>query len=117
MPRPLTRSASSGQAAVELLALVPAVAVLALVGWQIVVGAHAWLHAAGAARAGERGALVGADPAEAARAAVPEGWGRRLAITPAAGERPLRVHVRIPAVLPGLPPTRPVVAAPRGQRP
>lgn len=111
------RARQAGQAAAELIALVPAVAALGLVGWQLVVAAHGWSHAAGAARAGERAALVGADPAAAARAAVPQGWARRIGVLDAGGDLPLRVRVRVPAVMPGFPPARPTVSAPRGERP
>lgn len=117
MPAPSHHVRQEGQAAVELIALLPAVALSALVGWQLLVGAQAWLHAAGAARAGERAAVVGADPVAAARAAVPAGWGRRLGVEPAAGGRPLRVRVRVPAVFPGSPAMRPAVAAARDRRP
>ena len=43
--------AQDGQSAVELVALVPALLLLALVAWQLAVAAHSWTLAQGSARA------------------------------------------------------------------
>jgi hypothetical protein len=95
-----------GQATVELVALLPALALLALVcGW-LVAGAYAWSLAGGAARAGARAAEVGA-PAEAAvRAALPGGHARRARVTVDDGGRRVRVRLDVPRPLPFLPVAR-----------
>jgi hypothetical protein len=92
---------ADGQAAAELVALLPLAALLIAGAWQLAVAGHAAWAAGSAARAAARAAAVGADSRTAARAAL----SRRL-------ERGLRVHdrgggtvqvtVRIPPVL-GLP--------------
>lgn len=60
-----------GQASVELVALLPLMAVLALVGWQVVVAGQAVWLAGTAARSGARAQALGADAATAARSALP----------------------------------------------
>ena len=61
----------SGQAAVELVALLPLLVLIALALWQLAVaGQAAWL-AASAARAAARAHAVGADEAAAARGVLP----------------------------------------------
>jgi hypothetical protein len=63
--------AQHGQASVELVALLPLIAVLAAVLWQAVLaGQAAWL-AGSAARAAARAQAVGADPLAAARRVLP----------------------------------------------
>lgn len=82
-----------GQAALELLAALPALLVAGLVGWQLVLGGHtAWLSAH-AARTAARADLVGADPLEAARSALPRSLERGLDL-----DRRARggVEVRVP---------------------
>jgi len=67
-----------GQAAVELVALLPLVGLLAALLWQaLLAGETVWLSG-GAARAAARAAAVGADPLEAARAVLPERLERGL---------------------------------------
>src|SRR4051812_30673542 len=62
--------ADDGQAAAELVALLPVLVLLALGAWQAAVaGQAAWL-AGGAARAAARAQAVGSDPAAAARRAL-----------------------------------------------
>ncbi len=87
-----------GQAAVELLGLLPLLGVLALAAWQLVVLGESWWLAGVAARAAGRAALAGADAPAAARAALPLGWSRRVAVRGGAG-RPLVVRIRVPAVV------------------
>ena len=61
----------SGQATVELVAVLPFIALLALVLWQLAVaGQAAWL-AGSAARAAARAQAVGGDAAAAARSVLP----------------------------------------------
>ena len=87
-----------GQAAVEFVAVLPFVIVAALVAWQLVLVGHVAWDAAGAARAGARAALVGADAARAARSALPQSLrdGTRV-VAPAGGG--VRVSVPIPLVV------------------
>jgi hypothetical protein len=60
-----------GQAAVELVALLPLVGLLVALLWQaLLAGETVWLSG-GAARAAARAAAVGADPLAAARALLP----------------------------------------------
>ena len=74
------RPSNAGQASVELVALIPFVAVAALLAWQVAVAGHAMWMVAGAARAAARAHALGTDDLRAARAALP---GR------------LRAHVRV----------------------
>ena len=87
-----------GQAAVELVALLPLLALLAAGAWQLAVAGHAAWAADAAARAAARAAATGGDPRAAARASLPEGLERDLRVT-APGDGGVRVGVRVPAVL------------------
>jgi len=72
MPR--HRRTQEGQASVELVALLPLMAVLAALGWQAVVaGQVVWL-AGTAARAAARAHALGNDATAGARAALPRGF-------------------------------------------
>lgn len=83
----------------ELVALVPAIVLLALVAWQIAVAAHAWTLAQGSARAASRAHEVGAPSTRAALAVLPPGYARRARVdTP--GDARVRVRLVIPRVLP-----------------
>jgi pilus assembly protein CpaE len=62
-----------GQATVELLAVVPALVALGLIGWQLILVGHAAWMSAQAARAAARADLVDADAEAAARAVLPRG--------------------------------------------
>jgi hypothetical protein len=88
----------SGQASVEAVAVVPAVVLAALIGWQLVLVGHTlWLCAA-AARTAARADIVGRSPERAARSALPSSLERNLSV-----ERPerggVRVEVRLPILL------------------
>ncbi|HTI32862.1 MAG TPA: hypothetical protein VL422_04235, partial [Miltoncostaea sp.] len=73
-----------GQAAVELLAVLPVIALAAWLAWRMVAAGHVLGVAGAAARHGERAAEVGAPAAAAARAALPAGWARAARVTTAA---------------------------------
>ena len=90
----------AGQAAAELVVIVPLV--LALLGAiaQLAVAGYALWTAGDAARAGARAAQVGGDAEAAARSALP-GWLERGAEVDAAG--PVEIRVEAPALLPGIP--------------
>src|SRR3954468_18155325 len=68
--------AHEGQAAVELVAVIPIVIVLAAALWQAVVAGQAVWVSGAAARAAARAAAVGGDAEAAARRAPPGGLGR-----------------------------------------
>jgi hypothetical protein len=87
-----------GQASVELVAVLPFVALLAAFVWQCALTGHtAWL-AAHAARAGARAEAVGEDPRAAARSALPAGLERGLRVE-AADDGEVEVSVRVPLLL------------------
>jgi TadE-like protein len=91
----------SGQATVEVVALLPVLAALLAGAWQAALAGHAVWAATTAARAAARAHAVGADPREAARKHLPGSLERGLRVTTgSAGE--VEVSVRIPS-LPGLP--------------
>lgn len=93
---------TEGQAAAELVALLPLAALLLAGAWQLVIAAHAAWAAGSAARAAARAAAVGADPHTAARAQLPAGLERGLRVR-GRGSGTVEVTLRIPPVL-GLPP-------------
>jgi pilus assembly protein CpaE len=96
------RDPQSGQASVELVALLPLIVALALGCWQAVVAAQAWGLAGHAARAAARALVVGSDPAQAARSALPEGWGRRVRVAAPREGGEVTVRVAIPVVVAGV---------------
>jgi hypothetical protein len=90
----------SGQATVELVALLPLLALIGLALWQVVVAGHAMWLAGAAARNAARAAAIGADPAPAARRALTPALERGLRVrTGEDGE--IRVAVAVPAVVGG----------------
>ena len=92
---------AEGQAAAELLALLPLAALLIAGAWQLALAGHAAWAADSAARAAARAAAVGADPRSAARGAVPERLARGLVVHDRGGGT-VDVTLRVPPVL-GLP--------------
>ncbi len=99
---PFTRRASqSGQAAVELVVLLPVVLALLAVAWQALLAGQAVWEARVAARAAARADALGADAAAAARAHLRPHLERGLLVR-AAPDGAVRVSVRIPAVVPAL---------------
>jgi hypothetical protein len=86
---------ASGQAAVELVAVVPFVLLAAAIAWQVVLaGQTAWL-AAHAARVAARAEAVGRDPSVAARSALPAAFEPGLEVGRHRGGG-VRVSVRVP---------------------
>jgi len=65
---------------VELIAVLPALAVCLLIAGQIVLAGYGLWTSATAARAGARAAYVGGDAEAAARSAVPTHWRDRLTV-------------------------------------
>ncbi len=103
MTRPPTSQLARerGQASVELVALLPLVAILAFSMWQATVAGQAVWLAGSAARAAARASAVGADPGAAARRVLPERLERGLLVTRVDGREGVKVAIRIPAVVGG----------------
>ena len=94
-----SRRSASGQASVEFVALLPALAAFLVIAAQTaVVGWGLWA-AGNAARAGARAQEVGSDAKAAARRALPGALRHGAVIRDADG---VRVRVRIPALVPGV---------------
>lgn len=95
-----------GQASVELVALLPLIALLAMGGVQVVAALNAWSAAHESARAGARAELVGVPAREAVRRALVGAQARDLHIastTRADGTYRVRVRSTMPRLLPWLP--------------
>jgi hypothetical protein len=97
---------SAGQASVEFVAVLPAMAVCLLLAAQAVVAGWALWSAGNAARSGARAERVGSDAKAAARRALPGSLRDGAAIHSDDG---VRVRVRVPALIPGV--ELPTVAA------
>lgn len=97
MPDPRRQS---GQAAVELVTLLPVILALLAVATQLVLAGHAWWAAANAARAAARAHAIGAPELAAARASLPGSLDRRVRVEDSG--RGVVVRLRLPAILPGL---------------
>jgi hypothetical protein len=94
------RGGERGQASVELIAAIPALALVTLLVAQLALAGYALWSAGIAARAGARAAYVGGDGERAARASLPEPLRKDAMIRDRSG---LRVEVRTPSLVPGLP--------------
>jgi hypothetical protein len=98
--RTANAGSQGGQAAVELLAGLPALLVAGLIAFQLLGVGWALTLADGAAEAGALAAAGGAEPEVAAREALP-GWARdRVRVAADGGE--VRVRLLPPSPLPGL---------------
>jgi hypothetical protein len=90
--------AQSGQASVELVAMVPFVLLIGAVVWQLALAGHtAWL-AANAARAAARADAVGRDVSAAARSALPRSMEEGLEVR-RLDQGGVRVSARVPLLL------------------
>ena len=89
-------SREDGQATVELVAMLPVLAVLALGVWQAAVAGHAIWSASAAARSASRAAAIGGDAERTVRRIA----GRRARVRDG-GDGAVRVTVPIPAVAGG----------------
>lgn len=92
---------TEGQAAAELVALLPLAALLLAGAWQLVVAGHAAWAVGSAAHAAARASAVGGDPRTAARAALSPGLERGLRVRERRSGT-VEITLRIPPVL-GLP--------------
>lgn len=90
-----------GSASLELIGAIPVLLLAVLVAAQIAVAGHAFWSAGLAARAGARAVLTGRPPRGAAENALPGPLRHDLRVTREDG---VRVGVRIPRLIPGLPP-------------
>jgi hypothetical protein len=88
------------QASVELVAVIPALLIAALLIAELAVTGYALWSAGVAARAGARAAYVGGSGEQAARASLPPALRAHASVDDGDG---LTVRVRAPSVLPGLP--------------
>src|SRR5687768_16529292 len=96
----------TGQAAAELVAIVPVAVAICLGVGQLAVAGYALWSAGDAARAGARAGHVGGDAGAAARSALPEllEEGAQINVSGDAGsESEVSVRVDAPALIPGLP--------------
>ena len=91
---------SRGQASVELVAVLPALLLCFLIAAQLGLLGHALWSAGAAARAGARVEHVGGDGEAAAKRALPGVLRDEAEVE---GGPPLRVEVKVPALIPGLP--------------
>lgn len=96
----IRRARDSGQASVELVAILPTLVVIVLLVAQFAIAGYALWTAGGAARAGARAAYVGGDAKRAARRTLPRVLRRDATIRARDG---LAVGVRAPSLIPGLP--------------
>jgi hypothetical protein len=89
-----------GQASVELVAVIPFLLVAMLIAAQLALTGYSLWSAAAAARAGARAENVGDDGAAVARRALPGMLRDDAEVKPGP---PVRVKVRSPSLLPGVP--------------
>ncbi len=87
-----------GQAAVELVALLPLLAVLAGGVWQVALCGHAVWASGVAARAAARAEAVGGDPRDAAVRRLPSSLRPGVDVAMVGSEGAVRVRVRVPVV-------------------
>ena len=89
-----------GQASVELIAALPALALVTLLVAQLVLAGYALWSAGVAARAGARAAYVGGHAGRAALASLPSALRDDASVDAGDG---LAVRVQTPSLVPGLP--------------
>jgi hypothetical protein len=90
---------ASGQAAVELVGMLPLLFLVVAAAAQVLVAGLAREAAHHAAQSGAMALLQGADPGEQARAAAPDWSRRRLSVS--VDGRDVRVRIVPPALVPG----------------
>jgi len=94
-----SRDRERGQASVELVALLPALLLCALIAVQLAVVGYGLWSSATAARAGARAEYVDGDADRAARSAVPRALRRDAEVR---GGSAVVVSLRPPGLVPGL---------------
>ena len=94
------RAREAGQAAAEVVAVVPSLVLLVLALAQLALAGHAAWSAANAARAGARAAHVGGDAESVALGSLPRHLREHAEVE---GAGPIRVRVETPGLIPGVP--------------
>jgi hypothetical protein len=89
----------SGQASVELIAVLPALLLCALIAVQLAIVGYGLWSSATAARAGARAAYVEGEAERAARSAVPQAFDRRPDVREGEG---VAVALEPPTLVPGV---------------
>ncbi|WP_435743797.1 AAA family ATPase [Nocardioides sp. SYSU DS0663] len=92
--------AETGQIAVETVGLVPLVALICLLAWQVGLTALAFVWNGHAANAATRAQAIGDDPGEAARDAVPDSMRDSVHVT-VLGDGSVKVSTKVPVMCPG----------------
>lgn len=94
----------SGQASIELLALLPVLGLVAALAVQALIAGETWWLASVAAREGARASALGQDPRRAARAAVPGAFRPSSGFVVSSSDPAATVTVKlpIPALLAGV---------------
>jgi hypothetical protein len=95
------RSDQRGQTSVELVALLPLLAVIGLIGWQVVVAGQAVWMSGAAARSAARASAIGGDAEAAARRVLPGALRGGVRVRTGDGGV-VRVAIGVPSVLGGL---------------
>lgn len=93
-------SGETGQASAELVAVVPLLVLVVVAAAQLAAAGWALWSAGTAARAGARAAHVGGDPERVAKEALPRPLREHAEVR---DEDDLRVRVRSPGLVPGIP--------------
>src|SRR4051794_36995011 len=101
MPR-TAPSDDSGQASVELVALLPLIAAVLALGWQAILFGNTVWAATTAARAAARAAALGGAPAVAARTRLPSSLERGLRISRLSAGT-VEVSLRVPRLVAAVP--------------
>lgn len=104
-------SAESGQASVELLAVLPALVVCVMIAAAALPAGWALWSAANAARAGARAEHVGQDGEAVARRALPGGLRRDASARRAPDGDGVRIAIPVPALFPSAGPVPVEVSA------
>jgi|SRR5436190_13661199 len=97
-----THDGARAQASIEVVALVPVLALVLACVWQAALAGLALNAAESASRSGARAALVGRPAAGAAMAALPASMRDGATVREAGGR--VVVTVRVPSVVPGFAP-------------
>lgn len=85
-----------GQAAVELVAVLPIIVLIALAGWHVIAAAHAWTVSGSASRVAARAAEVGQPAAASARGVADHRITRVDEQISRDGQRRVGVVLRVP---------------------
>jgi len=98
-PAPRGRPGELGQATLELVALLPLIAVVGALLWQAIVAGQAIWLAGSAARAAARASAIGVDAPAAARRVLPARLEQGLEVRREPGRDGIRVAIAIPSVV------------------